>query len=221
MIIVDLFKKPTDRNMYLLTSSYHPNHITSNIPYSLALRITRICSEPETRDLRHSELKELLLERDYKPKAIEKAKKIPRKKALKRVTKNKTSSRPVFVVPYHPALPNIAQIVKKHHRVMTLNPHMKSIFPQAPLVAYKRPMNIRDRLVKAKLPPLQNRPKRTRAGMHKCNKPCSICPFVSNKKSIKAKHNDHSVELSKHYDCNSKNIVYIIECKKCGILVKQ
>ena len=49
-----------------LTSSCHPNHVTSNIPYSLALRITRICSEPETRDLRHSELRELLLERDYK-----------------------------------------------------------------------------------------------------------------------------------------------------------
>ena len=52
--------------------------------------------------------------------------------------------------------------------------------------------------------------------MHKCNKPCSICPFVSTKKVIKAKHSDHQVELSKHFDCNSKNIVYIIECKKCG-----
>ena len=147
-----------------------------------------------------------------------KAKQIPRKEALKRVVKNKTTSRPVFVVPYHPALPNVAQIVQKHHRVMTLNPHMKSIFPQAPLVAYKRPQNIRDRLVKAKLPPPQNRPKRTRAGMYKCNKPCSICPFVSNSKTIKAKHthNDHRVELSKHYDCNTKNIVYIIECRKCG-----
>ena len=102
MIIVDLYKKPTDRNMYLLTSSAHPNHVTSNIPYSLALRITRICSKPETRDLRHSELRELLLERDYKPKivdsAIMKAKQIPRKEALKRVVENKTSSRPVFVM---------------------------------------------------------------------------------------------------------------------------
>ena len=194
------------------------------IQYSLftctALRITRICSEPETRDLRHSELRELLLERDYKPKivdaAIMKAKLIPRKEALKRVVNDKTNSRPVLVVPYHPALPNIPQIVKKHHRVMCLNPHMKSIFPEAPLVAYKRPQNIRDRLIKAKLPPPQNRPKRIKAGMHACNKPCSICPFVSNKKIIKAKHNDHKVELSKHFDCNTKNIVYIIECRKCG-----
>ena len=39
---------------------------------------------------------------------------------------------------------------------------------------------------------------------------------MSNKKTIKAKHSDHKVELSKHYDCNTKNIMYIIECRKCG-----
>ena len=99
---------------------------------------------------------------------------------------------------------------------MRLNPHMKSIFPQPPLVAYKRPQNIRDRLIKAKLPPPQSRPQRIKAGMHKCNKPCSICPFVDNKKVIKAKHSEHKVELSKHFDCNTRNIVYIIECRKCG-----
>ena len=33
---------------------------------------------------------------------------------------------------------------------------------------------------------------------------------------IKAKHSNAVVELSHHYDCNTTNIVYIIECKKCG-----
>ena len=79
----------------------------------MPFRITRICSE----------LRELLLARDYKPKvidsAIEKAKQISREEALKRVVRNKTSSRPVLVVPYHPGLPNIPKIVQKHHRVMT------------------------------------------------------------------------------------------------------
>ena len=51
-IIVDLYRKETDRNMYLLTSSCHPNHVTENIPYSLALRIVRICSRTEARDQR-------------------------------------------------------------------------------------------------------------------------------------------------------------------------
>ena len=62
-IITDLYKKETDRNQYLLTSSCHPAHVTNNIPYSLALRIVRICSKEEDREKRFSELKQMLLDR--------------------------------------------------------------------------------------------------------------------------------------------------------------
>ena len=220
-IIVDLYRKECDRNMYLLPSSCHPSHVSSNIPFSLALRITRICSEIETRDQRLSELKELLLERDYKAGIIDsninRAKQIPRSEALKRVEKNVTNSRPVLVITHNPALPSVPKVVQKHWRVMTANPHMKSIFPKPPLVAYKRPPNIGDRLIRAKLPPPPpTRPKRVKAGMHKCNGSCSICPYVKVQKQVKAKHSTAVVQLSKHYDCNTKNIVYILECKKCG-----
>ena len=51
-IIVDLYRKPTDRNQYMLTSSCHPTSQTENIPFSLAMRIVRVCTEPDTRDLR-------------------------------------------------------------------------------------------------------------------------------------------------------------------------
>ena len=35
-IDVDLYKKPTDRNLYLLPSSCHPSSCVENIPFSLA-----------------------------------------------------------------------------------------------------------------------------------------------------------------------------------------
>ena len=63
-IEIDLFRKETDRNQYLLTSSCHPIGCTKNIPYSLGLRIVRICTNPVTRDARLKELKDLLLERN-------------------------------------------------------------------------------------------------------------------------------------------------------------
>ena len=219
-IIVDLYKKKTDRNMYLLTSSCHPAHVTANIPFSLALRIVRICSEQESRDKRLAELKEMLLDRDYKPKiidaAINKAKGISRQEALKRVVKDKSSDRAVFVVRYDPGLPSITKIVHKHWRSMTSDPHMKAIFPKPPLIAYKRPMNIRDKLIRARVPPPpSNRPTRVKNGMFKCNKPCSICPYVKVQKSVKSTTNTTSVELHKHHTCNDENICYIIECGKC------
>ena len=69
-ITTDLYKKPTDRNQYLMTSSCHPAHVTNNIPFSLALRIVRICSNESNRDIRLDELNQLLLSRNYKPGII-------------------------------------------------------------------------------------------------------------------------------------------------------
>ena len=90
-IDTDLYKKPTDRNQYLLPSSCHSKMTTKAIPMSLGLRIVRICSDPEKRDKRLKELKELLFERGYSESmvdsALERAKKIPRKADLKKVDK--------------------------------------------------------------------------------------------------------------------------------------
>ena len=135
-IVVDLYRKETDRNQYLLTSSCHPSHVTDNIPFSLALRIVRICSLPTDRDKRFGELKELLLARGYKTNlinsAIDKAKNIPRIKALEKVIKSKTPKRPVFVITFDPRLPSIAGIVKRHWRTMTADPHLAETFPLPP-----------------------------------------------------------------------------------------
>ena len=72
-IIVDLYRKPTDRNQYLLTSSCHPASHTENIPYSLAMRIVRVCTESETRDIRLQEMKQFLLDRDFRPGMVDAA----------------------------------------------------------------------------------------------------------------------------------------------------
>ena len=99
--------------------------MTTNIPFSLALRIVRICSLPEARDKRLLELKQMLVDRGYKNNiinnAIEKAKCIPRSKALEKVTKKKQGSRPVFAITFDPRLPSIPQIVNKHYRTLETN----------------------------------------------------------------------------------------------------
>ena len=44
IIETDLFSKPTDEHQHLLSSSCHPHHTKKAIPFSLALRLRRICS---------------------------------------------------------------------------------------------------------------------------------------------------------------------------------
>ena len=117
----------------------------------------RICSEPESRDLRLSELKEMLLARNYKTNiinnAISRALDIPRSEAIKRVVKNKKPNRPVFVITYDPRLPSVSKIVQKHYRTMVASdPHLKEVFPEPPLIAYKHPPNLRNKLIRAKVP---------------------------------------------------------------------
>ena len=56
-IDVDLYQKETDRNQYLLPSSCHSKTTTAAIPYSLALRIVRTCTDPNNREKQFIELK--------------------------------------------------------------------------------------------------------------------------------------------------------------------
>ena len=117
----------------------------------------RICSLTEAREKRFKELKDMLLSRDYSSNiinaAIERARNIPRLEALKKVVKSKTSERPVFVIHYDPRLPNVNSIINRHYRVMVQDQKLKEVFPEAPIIAYKRQKNIRDVLIRAKVPP--------------------------------------------------------------------
>ena len=65
-IVTDLYTKPTDKHQYLLHSSCHPIQTKRAIPFSLALRLRRICSTNETFTLRTNELIDYLYKRGYK-----------------------------------------------------------------------------------------------------------------------------------------------------------
>ena len=61
---------------------------------------------------------------------------------------------------------------------MKQDPYLEEVFPLPPLVAYKWPPNIRDKIMRAKIPNQPpSKPKRNLTGMKKCNN-CPICPFV-------------------------------------------
>ena len=117
-IRTDLYRKETDKVQYLLPSSCHPAHIFKNVPYSLALRLVRICSRQEDLRKRFEELRTMLLSRNYNKNvvnsAILKASKVQRSDAVKRVIKEK-KDRTVLAVTYHPML----LLIAKHHPTLT------------------------------------------------------------------------------------------------------
>ena len=189
-----------------------------NIPYSLALRIVRICSLEEDREEGLEELRELLLARSYRPglvdTAISRARAIPRGVALQPRATHQQTRRPIHVVTYDPRLPQVQQIHNKHWRSMkVLDPRMSEVFPEPPMVAYRRQKNVKDFLVRSKIPPKpKHQPKRKNNGMKRCGKSCPACPFIKEGKFIKKHKNNW--EIHGNLNCETKNLVYLIECNK-------
>ena len=219
-IKTDLFVKPGKKCSYLLTSSCHPSHITENIPYSLALRLKRICSDNLDFVKQLDILKDLLLTRGYKQnyilKAFERVSLIDRLIALRKVDK-KIVNRPILSLQYDPRLPHISNVLFKFWKVMTQNPLLKKIFPEAPMVCWTRPKNLRECLIRAKLPKIlePKRPSRNKIGFKHCGYDCILCKFSPKfADNIVSSVTKEKFPILSNLTCNSENIIYCITCTK-------
>ena len=66
--------------------------------------------------------------------------------------------RPIFALTFDPRLPSVAAIQAKHWRAMiTQDQYLADVFPAPPLVAFRKQSNIRDLLIRSKVPPFQKR----------------------------------------------------------------
>ena len=153
-ISTDLYTKPTDKHQHLLYSSCHPLHTKKAIPFSLALRLRRICSTDATFNTRAAQLTTYLLKRGYSrnfvTKQIRRAADIPRRLTLQTKDVNKPKRIP-FITTFNPSLPHISNIIKKHYNLLLSSNRCKKVFQHLPVVAFRRSPNLRDLLVTAKL----------------------------------------------------------------------
>ena len=199
----------------------HPAHTKRTIPFSLALRLRRICSTDIFFSKRCQELINFLQSRGYSrrflKKEINRVRNIPRQETLKPRPQNNDSVRTPFVITYTPALPNVSTVIRKNVNILQSSTRCKQTFPSPPIVAYKRSPNLRDLLVKSTLRDRITPPKPP-SGISKCRHPrCLTCPFLQQgqlKYTFSATKEERRITDS--LSCKSKNFIYLIECKKCG-----
>ena len=237
LIQTDLFRKPGTKCQYLSPESAHPRHVFANIPKSLVHRVVRICSVPGTRELRLEELRQLLLSRGYRAgdlrKAIEYGMKLDRDQTLKKVQREeKNKGRVRYTITYDPKLPHLPAILSRNWKEMVeTDPRLLKAFPKPSMVCLKRGKNLREELVRAKLPPRMGR-KDTRAGAgprvgFTCcragRRECSMCPFTgpaADKKTVvkqvTIKHSGVVLVLKQPMTCRDACCLYILSCKKPG-----
>ena len=118
---------------------------------------------------------------------------------------------------YDPRLPSIPAIVNRHYRSMVSNDnHLAEVFPKPPLVAFRRPKNIREMIIKAKVTSSITRASRTQVGLKKCtNVSCITCPYIIPGKVVKSHASNVRVEVNTAVTCNTPNVIYCISCNHC------
>ena len=109
-VTADLYMKPTDSHQYLHPSSCHPYHCKKEIPYSQALRLNRICSDPSSFDRRCNDLEKWLIEKGYSEREVRKqilrAKGFSRDSLLDRENTRK-EQKITFNLNYYPVFQNV------------------------------------------------------------------------------------------------------------------
>ena len=210
----DLYSKPTTAHLYLHHSSCHPYHTKKSLPFSLAFRLLRICSTDFFLTKRLKELRQYLLNRQYKPKIIDAAfdriRQMSRSDSLKRRTKSKNSNRVPFVTTFNPGLPNLPQILQKYLPILHSSKRCLAAIPNCPIVSFRRPMNLKDILVRAKIKPNKLN------GFFKCNDSrCLTCRSALIGNQIHINSTGKTFNIKKHLTCKSFNVIYVITCSKC------
>jgi hypothetical protein len=155
IISTDLFCKPTDSHSYLLYSSAHPLKCKQSIPFSQFLRIRRICSNLEDFDKHIVEFSSHFLNRGYPLDLIEeaaiKARRLDRSHLLAppKTTKQEVSEDNILVTTYHPNDNCLSTIIHENWDLLEKTLATTFLHKNRPKLAYKRPRNLRDLLVKA------------------------------------------------------------------------
>ena len=100
--------------------------------------------------------------------------------------KKESNKQPVFAIKYDPRLPSIPSIQAKHWKAMvSQDQYLAKCFPGPPLTAFKRPTNLNELFIKAKVPGLPTkRPQRQIPGMTMCGTTCTAYPYIREAKKI-------------------------------------
>ena len=224
-LITDLYTKPTDTHQYLHSTSCHPRHCKNGIAYSQALRLRRICSNDSDFSHHAQNLKMHLVSRGHSSRkvqqAINRARSIPRPAALEQKANNDaTKSRIPLVVTFHPNLPPLRNITNDNHRILHTSDRLQRAVPETPVLAYRRPRNLRDLIVRAKVPPLTDETSSPiQHGNFRCGtNRCVVCKDHMKEGDTFISHsNNTSHQIRGNITCSSSNVIYLISCRVCGI----
>ncbi len=188
LLWTDLYCKPTDSHNYLHFNSAHPEHNKTSLPYSQYLRLKRICTRDED-FLRHSRMITFHFVRRGHPKkllldAFNRVNDLDRMTLLEQPRKEQEEGDTIFLITtYIPGFSGLRDIVQKNWGILSRSSTTKRLSEHRSIHGYRRPKNLQDSLVRAKLPKVSSEMASIKQPncetRNKCNtKNCKYCTIL-------------------------------------------
>ena len=210
---LDVFRKPTDSFNFLHYKSCHPIHTRKNIALSLAIRIVRITTH--NRDTRLDELKNNLISRGHPLANIMEA---FSKVFSPKGEPNENKDCIVFTKTYNPGTKLPSGGIRNTFNDLQ-GDTMKRVFKDCRVIfGTRQPKSLRRLFVRSKFSFKKPR-KQKQSGLFNCRRGCKYhrqgyikpCLFFAF-----GKRNEFFWEYRRFFDCDSKNVIYVVVCRKCG-----
>ena len=218
-----LYTKPTDRQSYLHSQSYHPSSCKRSIAYSQALRIRRICTEDSEYSKHTAKLLDKLVERGYDKTLtqdqINKVFQTPRNELLSTNTKPVNNPN-ILAVTYNKNLPDLRKAIDDNWKTLSINSNIAPLFTDKPVIAFRRNRNLKQLLCKHKLhnnkPIIRKEKKlgRCQPCLSRANNKC--CKQMANTNHFTNRKNGRKFNIYHNLNCKSNNVIYLIECTLCN-----
>ena len=125
-----------------------------------------------------------------------------------------------MVVPYHEGLGKLRTILNSAHKILTSSPSTQDLLEKPPRLIFRRPQNLRNKLVHPKLPakssPTGSDMVQIPKGSHPCNKPrCHSCAIHQPSTSFSSRTTNQTYLIHGNNNCATQNLVYQLQCKHC------
>ena len=157
----------------------------------------------------------MVCNRGYRPKQVNHAigKKASKDRTyLLEYRQKQTNKRVPFTVTFHPSLSNLSSVLSKHLPKLYSSDKMKKAFPEPPMVSFRRPKNLKDNLVRSKL-----NTESSGGSFETCSdRRCQLCRSNTTTSEFVSSVTGLKYVIRGSLSCKSKNVIYLITCKKCG-----
>ena len=226
-ICTSMYSKPSDNFAYMVPTSCHPTHIAKNIPYGVATRCKRLCTEEAEFDRHTTRLIQNFKDRGYSEKFVrnefDKVKVLNRNDLIYSkdplnidnvehdITVKSNRCFPL-VTDFNPKLPNIGYILNKHKYLLELDSDIRGFLnPDKIFASFRRCNSLGDLLVNSRFPK-KGTGSTSDNGCFKCTKRfCNLCKnYLFESKDFTSPHTSNSYTVKEHITCTDEYVIYMI-----------